>query len=326
MAGSSHTARMAQAALRFALAGAATFALAPAAQAAIPGAALVPAAIAIEATNCSSAFAPSAPVSMPYSAPSKGSQILGGTSALDAIRAQQEAPSSHPLLSGAPAKFEPAAAPAPRAARSCALAPQPFKLNPKLAAKQAGFVAQRPGFSVFAARPQAGDGLILGSRMVPIGRTSFEAQWTRVSAARTDLAPTLAAISGPKADRADLIASVNAWVNRSIGHAEDRDLFGRSDYWADAATTLRLGRGDCEDFALLKMELLAAAGIKREDMMLTLARDLIRRRDHAVLVVKTEDGFVMLDNVGSAPLDGSQSHGYRPVMSLGAKQSFLHGY
>lgn len=317
---------MAWTALRVALGAAATFALAPAAHAVIPGAALVPAAIAVDAANCSSSFAPSAPIQMTGSTPSKAAQIIGGTSALDAIRSQQEAPSSHPLLSGAPAKFEPAAAPAPRETMTCALAPRPFKINPKLAAKPAGFVAQRPGFSVFSPRTQGRDGVVLGSRMVPIGRTSFDAQWNRVSGARTNLAPTLAAISGPKSDRAELIASVNSWVNRSIGHAEDRDLFGRSDYWADAATTLRLGRGDCEDFALLKMELLAAAGIKREDMMLTLARDLIRRRDHAVLLVKTEDGFVMLDNVGSAPLDGSQSHGYRPVMSLGAKQSFLHGY
>ena len=50
------------------------------------------------------------------------------------------------------------------------------------------------------------------------------------------------------------------------------------------------------------------------------------RRDHAVLLVKTDEGFVMLDNVGSTPLDASRSHGYRPVMSLGAKQNFLHGY
>lgn len=317
---------MARTALRIALAGAATFALAPAAQAAIPAAALVPAAISVEAVNCSQTFAPSARVSLSNGAPSKAVQILGGTSALDAIRAQQVALSSHPLLSTTHVKFEPAAAPAPRETMTCALAPQTVKINPKLVTKQAAFLAQRPGFSIFAPRPAPRDGIVLGSRMVPIGRTSFDAQWNRVSAARSDLAPTLAAISRPNLSRSELIASVNSWVNRSIGHAEDRELFGRSDYWADAATTLRLGRGDCEDFALLKMELLAAAGIKREDMMLTLARDLVRRRDHAVLVVKTEEGFLMLDNVGNAPLDGSQSHGYRPVMSLGARQSFLHGY
>ena len=45
-----------------------------------------------------------------------------------------------------------------------------------------------------------------------------------------------------------------------------------------------------------------------------------------MLLVKDGDGWLMLDNVGSAPLDASQSHGYRPVMSLGAKQSWLHGY
>ena len=72
--------------------------------------------------------------------------------------------------------------------------------------------------------------------------------------------------------------------------------------------------------------MLAAAGVAREDMILTLARDLVRRRDHAVLLVKAGDGYLMLDNVGTAPLDASQDHGYRPVMSLGARQSWLHGY
>lgn len=326
MAGSTHTARMAKTALRIALAGAANLAISPAAQAAIPSAALVPAAIAVEAGNCSTSFAQPAPTSIPAATPSKASQILGGTSALDAIRAQQAAPSTHPLLSGTPAKFEPAAAPAPRETRGCSLAPQPFTFQPKLVAKPASFVAQRPAITLLAPREASGDGVVLGSRMVPIGRTSFDAQWRRVSASRTNLAPTLSSIVVPQADRPDLIASVNAWVNRRIAHAEDTELYGRSDYWADAATTLRLGRGDCEDFALLKMELLAAGGVKREDMMLTLARDLIRRRDHAVLLVKTEDGYVMLDNVGTAPLDGAQSNGYRPVMSLGARQSFLHGY
>ncbi|MBX7494086.1 transglutaminase-like cysteine peptidase [Qipengyuania sp. 1NDW9] len=292
----------------------------------MPGAALVPAALAEMPTGCAP-LSPAAPVAIAAPAPSKASQILGGTSALDAIRAQQAAPASHPLLAGGTnRKFEPAAAPAPRVQPACSIAQKPFSLEPQFTQRSPRFATPRPTLAFVAPRPSGSRDIVLGSRMVPIGRTSFDAQWQRVSGARTDLAPTLATMGVSGTSRRDLIASVNSWVNRRIGHAEDTELFGRSDYWADAATTLRLGRGDCEDFALLKMELLAAAGVKREDMMLTLARDLIRRRDHAVLLVKTDEGFVMLDNVGSTPLDASRSHGYRPVMSLGAKQNFLHGY
>jgi predicted transglutaminase-like cysteine proteinase len=168
--------------------------------------------------------------------------------------------------------------------------------------------------------------IVLGSRLVPIARTAFDAQWQRLSASRPDMTVALLRLGLTRGSPVELAAKVNRWVNREIAHAEDIELYGQRDYWADAATTLRLGRGDCEDFALLKMELLAAAGVAREDMILTLARDTIRRRDHAVLLVKTDQGVLLLDNVGATPLDATLDHGYRPVMSLGAGKRWIHGY
>ena len=283
-------------------------------------------AVEVMASDCAAPVPANAPISIGASAGSKSSQIIGGESALEAIRARQAgAPETHPLLSSAPRKpFEPAAAPVAGRNASCGIGTSPFTAV-------SGFDFAKSGFASARATPSpltSGErrDLVLGSRMVPISRTSFDAQWRRVGAHRTNLSATLARVPGAGEARGELIASVNRWVNREIDHAEDIDLFGRSDYWADAATTLRLGRGDCEDFALLKLELLAAAGVAREDMILTLARDLVRRRDHAVLLVKAGDGYLMLDNVGTAPLDASQDHGYRPVMSLGARQSWLHGY
>ena len=267
----------------------------------------------------------------PSASQNKSAAILGGASALDAIRAQQEGRADHPLFAGTGAKpLEPAAAPSPRGQAGCGVSSPfaaPAAFDPL---KPLSFVprpAAAPQLAAGTALPHGNAAnLVLGSKMVPIARTSFDGDFARVSRARSNLGPTLASIGGAKADKSHLVATVNRWVNRSIQHAEDRELYGRADYWADAATTLRLGKGDCEDFALLKMELLAAAGVARDDMVLTLARDLIRRRDHAVLLVKTDAGFVMLDNVGDAPLDARSDHGYRPVMSLGAKQSWLHGY
>ena len=258
-------------------------------------------------------------------APSKAAQIIGGSSALDAVRARQETvPASHPLFAGAAVKpFEPAAAPMVER-EACALPASAFTLSASLQPP-----SPSPALRPLAATP-LDTGLsaqtVLGSRMVPIKRTAFDAQWQRVSASRTDLSQALALAGTRGASRSQIVAAVHRWVNREIAHVEDIELFGRSDFWAEADTTLRLGKGDCEDFALLKMELLSAAGIAREDMVLTLARDTIRRRDHAVLLVRDGDGWVMLDNVGSVPLDAAYSWGYRPVMSLGADQSWVHGY
>ncbi len=36
----------------------------------------------------------------------------------------------------------------------------------------------------------------------------------------------------------------------------DRQLFGRDDYWQSPSETLRMGKGDCEDYALLAEALL----------------------------------------------------------------------
>ncbi|MBX7460168.1 transglutaminase-like cysteine peptidase [Qipengyuania huizhouensis] len=294
------------------------------AQAATPAIAVQ--AVEMMTSGCNAPIAANAPISLTPASASKASQIIGGESALDAIRARQAGTApSHPLFSSAPGKpFEPAAAPLASRSTNCAIEASPFAAANLFQSGRTQFAAPRRDASLL---PSGGrKDLVLGSRMVPISRTSFDAQWQRVSARRTNLSATLSRAAGTRENLGQLIASVNRWVNREIEHAEDIDLYGRSDYWADAATTLRLGQGDCEDFALLKMELLAAAGVAREDMILTLARDLVRRRDHAVLLVRTDDGYLMLDNVGSAPLDASQDHGYRPVMSLGAKQSWLHGY
>ena len=77
---------------------------------------------------------------------------------------------------------------------------------------------------------------------------------------------------------------------------------------------MALARGDCEDIALTKMQLLAAMGVSRDDMFLTIARDTIRRADHALLIVRIDGRFVVLDNTTDTVLDGAYAHDYLPVL------------
>ena len=74
------------------------------------------------------------------------------------------------------------------------------------------------------------------------------------------------------------------------------------------------------------MQLLAAAGVAREDMILTIARDLVRNADHAVLIVRHDGRYYMLDNASDEVFDASTSHDYRPILSFGSGQAWLHGY
>lgn len=267
-----------------------------------------------------------------YAAPqSKDKVLLGGApSMLEKIRMQQNSAATAMTLAGAAKPSEQVnlvadtdlkplqpAAGAYNATNGCG--PHAQKL---------AFVPSRPAFrygtgSAITAPPQ---GDLLASRRIAISRTSFDQEWARVrnqSLSQQQLSKYVGALGH---DRLSLIANINRQVNHKIHYVEDSQLFGKADYWAGAGATLRLGKGDCEDIAITKMQLLAAAGVARKDMILTIARDLVRNMDHAVLIVRNEGSFILLDNSTDELLDGSASNDYRPVFSFSEGKSWLHGY
>jgi predicted transglutaminase-like cysteine proteinase len=70
---------------------------------------------------------------------------------------------------------------------------------------------------------------------------------------------------------------INTQINRSIRRSDDYAAYGRADYWAAGVDHVK--RGDCEDYALAKR------------------RALIDAEMHAVLLVATNEGEVVLDNL-----------------------------
>jgi predicted transglutaminase-like cysteine proteinase len=171
---------------------------------------------------------------------------------------------------------------------------------------------------------------ILGSMSISIARTPFDLKWSVIIAKRgsAKIARILTATGARNSsNKAEQVEVVNRWVNRNIAFGEDRDVYGRADYWAPAAETLRRGVGDCEDFAIAKMELLSALGIARDKMRLVVARDLVRNADHAILVVTLADGrTMMLDNMTDRLLDARLPNDYRPIMSFSQNAKWVHGY
>ena len=175
---------------------------------------------------------PAAAVAAPYS---KSAAILGGQpSALDLIRQTQELgdlmPASGSLAATEPAPIPPLA-PAIGGAR----------------VRRAGCLA--PAIAAPARLPGSDD--ILASKRLAIGQTPYDSDWQRVSGDRIS-ARRVRRLIGDTSDRRATLQSVNSWVNRSIAFTDDRELFQRADFWAGAATTLRLRRGDCEDIAITK--------------------------------------------------------------------------
>lgn len=254
---------------------------------------------------------------IPAAPASKSSAILGGQpSALDLIRAAQETggqslQATHfaSSIAAGVESLEPAAGGMRFERAGCS---ESLVLAPRPPAR---------------ARPDYSPDDFLASRRLAIGRTTFDASWQRVSREQVSSKRLHRLVGTTSADDPfETLGTINAWVNRTIVFTDDRELFGQADYWAGANKTLKLGRGDCEDIALTKMQLLAAAGIPREDMVLTIARDLVRNADHAVLIVRLDGRYFMLDNSTDEILDAMQSHDYRPVLSFGHDTAWLHGY
>lgn len=243
----------------------------------------------------------------------KSAAILGGQmSALERLRMEQAG-------QAVPAAMAPvAAAPVLSAAQARACE--------ALGARGASFAVSSTTTAAGARWPSPlTTGRFLGTERIPIGRTRFDASWERVAAQRLSTSDVARTLGHTPSDRTELMAAVNRWVNNEISYRRDSALFGRRDYWADARSTLASRKGDCEDYAILKMQLLGAAGVAQEDMMLTLARDTLRRSDHAVLLVRHQGEWFMLDMASDRVAPAAADYGYRPVMSFAAGERFIHG-
>ncbi|MEI2736313.1 MAG: transglutaminase-like cysteine peptidase [Rhodoblastus sp.] len=103
------------------------------------------------------------------------------------------------------------------------------------------------------------------------------------------------------------IERINRWVNKNIESVSDMDHWGVIDQW-DYPTD---GKGDCEDYVLLKRKLLAEQGFPIQSLLVTVVKD--KNNDgHAVLTVRTDHGDYVLDNMNDE-VKGWKQTGYRFV-------------
>ena len=167
---------------------------------------------------------------------------------------------------------------------------------------------------------------VFGSVALGVRRTPLDHRWRHVARHRVE--GTGAAFAARLRSRAELdrVEAVNRYVNGRVRFVDDSRQYGREDVWASASDTLRRRRGDCEDYAIAKLQMLRAAGIGDRDLYLVIARDLIRRADHALLVVRVGDRLVALDNGTDRILDADDTSDYRPVLTFSVNRAWTHGY
>jgi predicted transglutaminase-like cysteine proteinase len=99
------------------------------------------------------------------------------------------------------------------------------------------------------------------------------------------------------ADRMVQLQQINSHVNSTIREVSDLEQYGREDVWALPTS----GKGDCEDFAMLKRKMLIERGWPSSALSITVGATA-QGEAHAVLLVSTAQGQYILDNLTSSIL------------------------
>ncbi|WP_137869268.1 transglutaminase-like cysteine peptidase [Sphingopyxis sp. 2PD] len=240
-------------------------------------------------------------------------------SALDRIRMSQEQPA--PTVDAAPARTNPMVVHAiSRGADRLFNADRPAAVSVRVD-------CTAPVAVLATAAPDPDSEL--GTLAIPVDTTRFDDRWARVRrapAVRLMQAQLDRAAVTPGLGEATTLERINLWVNRQIAYADDERNYRQRDFWATADETVARGSGDCEDYAILKMHMLRAAGIDGDRMKLVLLRDLAINADHAFLMVRSQAGWVVLDNMTDRIYDGRQANAVRPIMSFSGDRRWIHGY
>lgn len=121
------------------------------------------------------------------------------------------------------------------------------------------------------------------------------------------------------------LSGINRTVNWLVRYEPDAQNYGSRDYWAAPDEILARGKGDCEDYAILKMAALKELGLPPQSMSIVVLRDTRRNLYHAVLSVMTSQGYFILDNLSNEVKLDSTLPDYQPLFSVSADRAWIHG-
>ena len=113
------------------------------------------------------------------------------------------------------------------------------------------------------------------------------------------------------------IGVINRAINLAIEPMSDLAQWGVLDRWSAPLATLTTGRGDCEDYAIAKYVALTAAGVSEDDVKLVIVRNLAAGEDHAVVAVRLDDKWMVLDNRRLTLLEDVEMTRVLPLFVLG---------
>jgi predicted transglutaminase-like cysteine proteinase len=92
------------------------------------------------------------------------------------------------------------------------------------------------------------------------------------------------------------VGLINRAVDLAISPTSDEAQWGVPDHWSTPFETLQSGRGDCEDYAILKYLALLEAGISEDDVKIVIVEKVFPKEHHAVVATRVDGEWLILDN------------------------------
>lgn len=125
-----------------------------------------------------------------------------------------------------------------------------------------------------------------GITSIPVGASEF----CKSHRSECKANPRAVQAMGLSEARWNELVQINNVVNAAVVAITDEDYYKVAEYWAYPD-----GYGDCEDFALAKRKALIEAGWNPSTLLMTVVRES-KGTGHAVLMVRTDRGDLVLDN------------------------------
>ena len=126
------------------------------------------------------------------------------------------------------------------------------------------------------------------------------------------------------------LTQINNFINHNIAFENDLGIWQQSDYWATPLETIGQGRGDCEDFAIIKYVSLRMAGVSANKLRLIYVKAKLKGADgpiqqaHMVLAYYASPNAepLVLDNLDPTIRPASQRSDLQPVFSFNSEGIF----
>ena len=123
------------------------------------------------------------------------------------------------------------------------------------------------------------------------------------------------------------LRKINDFVNRNITFDSDINVWQQTDYWATPLETIGIGRGDCEDFAILKYVSLRQTGVPTAKLRLIYVKAQLQTpmgpqtQAHMVLAYYANPSAepLILDNLNPAILPANRRNDLNPVFSFNSE-------